>query len=159
MFASLRVKESDQFQRASPNLFVVPQQMNYGLDVFVRLRFWWVHRLSGMSHCPAPLPTPPPSRTSSLCKAAQRPIRGAFPLIRVTNWRSAGAKTPPHLQGHVTFKEVRRVKGRAVEGVAERGGGVLFGIVCLNSHKGNYKNGLTAEVCKETQQKYLGYTQ
>lgn len=52
--------------------------------------------------------TPP----SSLCKAAQRPIRGAFPLIRVTNWRSAGAKTPPHLQGHVTFKEVRGVKGR-----------------------------------------------
>lgn len=52
--------------------------------------------------------TAPPS---SSYKAAQRHIRGAPPLIRVTNWGLARAETPPHLHGHVTFKEVRRVKG------------------------------------------------
>lgn len=51
-------------------------------------------------------------------KAAQQPARGASALIRVTNWGLARAETPPHLHGHVTFKEVRRVKGhRRVGGV------------------------------------------
>lgn len=69
---------------------------------------------------PSPQP-PPPNKLSSpplpsffspsSYKAAQRHIRGAPPLIRVTNWGLARAETPPHLHGHVTFKEVRRVKG------------------------------------------------
>lgn len=66
-------------------------------------------------------PRPPPSY-----KAAQQPIRGAPLLIRVTNWRLAGAETPPHLHGHVTFKEVRRVRGRVLGG--ERRGRVWISL-------------------------------
>lgn len=68
-----------------------------------------------------PLPTPPPKNFLPLAlpnKAAQQPTRGASALIRVTNWGLVRAETPPHLHGHVTFKEVRRVKGhRGVGGV------------------------------------------
>lgn len=59
--------------------------------------------------------------TSSSYKAAQRHIGGAPPLIRVTNWGLARAETPPHLHGHVTFKEVRRVKGHVGGGGWEGG--------------------------------------
>lgn len=76
--------------------------------------------------CPPSLPPPPPSSY----KAAQRHIRGAPPLIRVTNWGLARAETPPHLHGHVTFKEVRRVKGYVGGGISltgQRGRGVKDG--------------------------------
>lgn len=92
-----------------------------------------------MHHCPATPTFPPPAllppslhrpphpHPSSSYEAAQRPIRGAPPLIRVTNWGLARAETPPHLHGHVTFKEVRRVKGRVVgrEGRGEGGFGLV----------------------------------
>ena len=119
---------SDQFHFSSQKLFVVPLQMNSQLHissdsllggavcicVSVFLEGPQTPRnasLSGRPCLPSPplpcspsavpvLPTPPPSPY----KAAQQPIRGASPLIRVTNWRSAGAKTPPHLHGHVTLK-------------------------------------------------------
>lgn len=111
-----------------PHLFVVQQQMNSQLHVFlltatVCVCVWFrrVHRPLGMHHFPA-LPSSSSFLTpSSSYKAAQRPIRGAPPLIRVTNWGLAGAETPPHLHGHVTFKEVRRVKGRVVGGRGEGG--------------------------------------
>lgn len=83
-----------------------------------------------MHQCPAntPLPlrppTPPDTPPENFLppalpnKAAQQPTRGASALIRVTNWGLVRAETPPHLHGHVTFKEVRRVKGhRRVGGV------------------------------------------
>lgn len=76
-----------------------------------------------LKECIIVLPTalltpPPPTHTQKNFlppalpnKAAQQPTRGASALIRVTNWGLVRAETPPHLHGHVTFKEVRRVKG------------------------------------------------
>lgn len=136
----------DQFHISTQKLFVVHQQMDSQLHVFlltgavcVCVWFWRVHRPLGMHHCPATPtfpppallppshpPRPPPSPPSSSYEAAQQPIRGASPLIRVTNWGLAGAETPPHLHGHVTFKEVRRVKGRVVGG--ERRGRVWISV-------------------------------
>lgn len=71
-------------------------------------------------HPPTTTFPPPALLLPSSYKAAQRPIRGAPPLIRVTNWGLARAETPPHLHGHVTFKEVRRVRGHV--GGGGRGG-------------------------------------
>lgn len=82
--------------------------------------------LSCCPHLSSPALLPPSLPSPPSYKAAQRPIRGAPPLIRVTNWGLAGAETPPHLHGHVTFKEVRRVRGRVVGG--ERRGRVWISL-------------------------------